>query len=57
MKSQSRWDNGFFWVKTKIQVFIDILVAAILSVPVCGEDIEVTERFTSLGSDIHGSAG
>ena len=27
--------------------------AAILSVPVCGEDAEVTERFTSLGSDIH----
>ena len=26
--------------------------AAILSVPVCGEDAEVTERFTYLGSDI-----
>ena len=45
------------WVKTKIQAFIDILDAAILSVPVCGEDIEVTERFTYLGSDIHVSAG
>ena len=31
--------------------------AAILSVPVCGENIEVTERFTYLGSDIHVSAG
>ena len=31
--------------------------AAILSVPVCGEDVEVTERFTYLGSDIHVSAG
>jgi len=30
------------WVKTKIQAFIDILDAAILSVPVCGEDVEVT---------------
>ena len=44
-------------VKTKIQAFNDILEAAILSVPVCGEDVEVTERFTSLGSDIHVSAG
>ena len=25
--------------------------------PVCGEDIEVVERFTYLGSDIHVSAG
>ena len=44
-------------VKTKIQAFNDILDAAILSVPVCGEDVEVTERFTYLGSDIHVSAG
>ena len=43
--------------KTKIQAFNDILDAAILSEPVCGEDVEVTERFTSLGSDIHVSAG
>ena len=28
-----------------------------MSVPVCGEDVEVSQRFTSLGSDIHGSAG
>ena len=45
------------WVKTKIQAFNDILDADILSVPVCGEDVEVTERFTFLGSDIHVSAG
>ena len=45
------------WVKTKIQAFNDIVDAAILSVPVCGEDVEVTERFTYLGSDIHVSAG
>ena len=44
-------------VKTKIQAFNDILDAAILSAPVCGEDVEVTERFTYLGSDIHVSAG
>ena len=44
------------WVKTKIQAFNDILDAALLSVPVYGEDAEVTERFTYLGSDIHVSA-
>ena len=37
------------WVKTRIQAFNDILDAAILSVPVCGEDVEVTY----LGRDIH----
>ena len=31
------------WVKTKILAFNGILDAAILSVPVCGEDVEVTE--------------
>ena len=30
------------WVKTKIQAFNDILDAAVLSEPVCGEDVEVT---------------
>ena len=44
-------------VRTKIQAFNNILDAAILSVPVCGEDVEVMERFTYLGSDIHVSAG
>ena len=43
-------------VKTKIQAFTYNLDTAILSVPVCGEDVEVTERFTYLGSDIHVSA-
>uniref|UniRef100_A0A8C4N487 Cleavage and polyadenylation specificity factor subunit 2 n=1 Tax=Eptatretus burgeri TaxID=7764 RepID=A0A8C4N487_EPTBU len=45
------------WVKTKIQTFNDILDTAILSVPVCGEDVQVVERFTYLGRDIHVSAG
>ena len=45
------------WVKTNFQAFIDILDAAFLPVPICGEDVEVTERFTYLGSDIHVSAG
>ena len=44
------------WVKTKIQAFSNILDAAVLFVPVCGEDVEVVERFTYLGSDIHVSA-
>ena len=44
------------WVKTKIQAFNDILDDAILSVPVCGNDVQVTERFTYLSSDIHISA-
>ena len=37
------------WVKTKIQAFNDVLDAAVLSVPVCGENVEVTERFTYFG--------
>ena len=41
------------WVKTKIQAFNDIFNAAIFSVHVCGEDVEVMERFTYHGSDIH----
>ena len=45
------------WVKTKIQAFNDISDAAILSLSVCGEDVEVTERFTCLGSDVHVPAG
>ena len=49
---------GFWvsWVKTKIQAFNDILDDAILSASVCGKDVEVTWRFTYLGSDIHVSA-
>ena len=43
-------------IKTKIQAFNDILDAAVLSVPVCGEDVEGVERFTYLGSDIQVSA-
>ena len=39
--------------KTKIQAFNDILDAAIFSVTVGGEDGEIMERFTYLGSDIH----
>ena len=59
MLNEESWPLGLqvSWVKTKIQAFNDILDAAVLSVPVCGEDVEVVERFTYFGSDIHGSAG
>ena len=43
------------WIKTKIQVFGDSL-DALQSVPVCGESVELVDRFTYLGSDIHSSA-
>ena len=42
------------WVTTWIQAFNDIFDATILSVPVCGEDVEVTERFTCLGIRVWG---
>ena len=45
------------WIKTKIQVFGDSLGDAVQSVPVCGENVELVDRFTYLGSDIHSSAG
>ena len=41
------------WVKTKIQVFGDLLDEAVRSVHACGEDIEITESFTYLGSVVH----
>ena len=57
MRSQNHWFYRYPGSQLKIQAFNDILDAAILSVPVCGEDVEVMERFTYLGSDIHVSAG
>ena len=53
MRSRSCWDYRFPGVKTKIQPFNDILDAAVFSVSVCGEDVEVTERFAYTDSDIH----
>ena len=44
------------WVKINIQAFNDLLDAAVSSVPVCGEEVEVRERFTYVGSDIPFSA-
>ena len=45
------------WIKPKIQAVNDILDATILSVLVCGKDVEVTEIFNYLGDDIHVSVG
>ena len=44
------------WIKTKIQAFDDSL-AGIQSVPVCGENVDVVERFTYLGSVVHSDGG
>ena len=45
------------WMKTKIQAFGDLLDEAVHSVQVCGEDIEVLDKFTYLGSVIHKDGG
>ena len=45
------------WIKTKIQVFGDLLGEAVQSVQVCGENIEILDRFTYLGSVIHSDGG
>ena len=41
------------WIKTKVQVFGDLLDEAVRSVNVCGENIDIFEKFTYLGSDVH----
>ena len=43
------------WIKTKVHTFGDILNAIIESIPVCGENVEVTQTFNYLGSVIHSS--
>jgi len=57
MRSLSCWDYGFPVSKPRSTLSLGILDASILSIPVCGKDVEVTERFTYLGSDIHVSTG
>ena len=48
MRSRSQWDNGFPGSKL-ISKFNDILDAAVLSVPVCGEDFEQSHMFLFFG--------
>ena len=43
------------WIKTKVQAFGDIPDTSIESLSVNGENVEVTETFTYLGSVIHSS--
>ena len=43
------------WIKTKIQEFGDLLDAAIESVDVAGEKVEVVDKCTYLGSVVHRS--
>ena len=43
------------WVKTKIQEFGSILDAAMKSCRVAGEEVEIVEKFTYLGSVVHSS--
>lgn len=45
------------WIKTKVQAFGDLLDNAVESVHACGENIEVLESFTYLGSVVHKNAG
>ena len=40
------------WIKTKVHAFGDILDATVESIPVNGENVEVTQTFTYLGSVI-----
>ena len=57
MRSRSRWDFGFPGPKLRSRVSMIYWMLTILSIPVCGENVEVMERFTYLGSEIHVSAG
>ena len=45
----------FSWIKTTIQALGDILDAIVESIPVNGENVDVTQTFTYLGSVIHSS--
>ena len=43
------------WTKTKVQAFGGLLDDTVQSVHACGEDIEILESFTYLGSVVHNS--
>ena len=45
------------WPKTKVQVFGGLLDESVESVRACGEDIEISENFTYLGSVVHNNGG
>ena len=56
MRSQSHWDYGFPGSKLRSRLSMTSLML-LSCLPVCGDDVEVMERFTSIGSDIYVSAG
>ena len=45
------------WAKTKAQVFGGLLDDTVQSVRVCGENVEILESFTYLGSVVHNDGG
>ena len=45
------------WTKTKVQVFGGLLDETVRSVHACGEDIEILDSFTYLGSVVHNNGG
>ncbi|KAG0723422.1 Transposon TX1 uncharacterized protein [Chionoecetes opilio] len=45
------------WLKTKVQVFGDLLDEAVQSVHACGEGFEILKSFTYLGSAVHNDGG
>jgi len=53
MRSQSRWDYRFLGSKLRSRLSMTYWMLLILSLPVCGKDVEVTERFTFFVSDTH----
>ena len=57
MRCLSRWNYGFPGSKLRSRLSMTFWMLLSWSVPICGEDVEVVERFTYLGSDIHVSAG
>ena len=45
------------WIKTKIQVFGNLLDEAVSSVQVCAESVDILDSFTYLGSVVHNDGG
>ena len=46
-----------FWPKSKVQVFGGLLDETVQSIHACGEDIDILESFTYLGSVVHNNGG
>ena len=57
MRSRRCWDYGFLGSKLRSRLSMTYWMLLTCLCLFCGEDVEVMERFTYLGSDIHVSAG